>query len=61
MVVSINRTLCESVTSCQENASCIDVCPLNVVRNVNDMIIVGRVCVECGDCISVCPKDAISL
>lgn len=59
-MVSVDRSVCISVSSCPDNATCIDICPLNVVRNVNDMIIIGSLCVECGDCISSCPKNAIS-
>jgi len=60
-MAKIDRKLCESVNDCPENASCIDVCPLNVIRNVNYMIIIGSVCVDCGECVQVCPKKAISI
>lgn len=58
-MAKIDRKLCMGVSDCPENASCIDSCPLHIIRNVNNMIIIGTICVECGDCVKVCPKKAI--
>lgn len=60
-MAKINREICENVNDCPENANCIDICPLHIIRNVNNMIVIGTVCVECGDCVKVCPKKAISI
>ncbi len=60
-MAKVDRKICYSVNNCSANTNCIDVCPLHVIRNVNNMIIIGSVCVDCGECVTVCPKKAISL
>jgi len=59
LMAKIDRKICETAIDCPENASCIDICPLHIIRNINNMIIIGTLCVDCGECVQICPKKAI--
>ena len=60
-MAKIDRKKCENTNNCPEKAKCIEICPLKIIRNINNMIIIGSVCLDCGECANICPKKAITI
>ncbi|EGZ31153.1 4Fe-4S binding protein [Malacoplasma iowae] len=46
---------------CEGCKMCINVCPTNSIRIVNNKSIIDDTCIACGACVNICPKEAIDL
>jgi Fe-S-cluster-containing hydrogenase component 2 len=41
--------------------SCIEVCPLGIIKKKGYKVVIQEECDKCGECIEVCPVGAIQI
>jgi NAD-dependent dihydropyrimidine dehydrogenase PreA subunit len=53
----------EKCSRCVNYGDCVDVCPADVLCEVNDKILVAAPyeCLGCGACVSACPESAVTI
>jgi ferredoxin len=45
---------------CNGCGKCVEICPVNAIKIVNEKAVISDDCVECGVCVNQCPNNAIS-
>ncbi len=48
----------EKCTACNR---CIEVCPVDAIKIMDEKAVINDECIECGACVNECPNEAISL
>lgn len=46
---------------CNGCGYCVDLCPMNFIKLINEKAVIKSDCLECGVCVDNCPIQALSL
>jgi len=46
---------------CTGCGTCIDICPLEAIKIIDNLALISEECADCGSCIDECPDKAITL
>lgn len=50
-----------NASKCNGCGTCVEICPVQGVKIVNDKAIANEQCIDCGTCVTSCPTEAITL